>query len=425
MTVVGILQAFVVGWLYGTSIGIEIYFAAITFYQAMLNLLQTGQIAEVFTPMYHRLKQSHGDAAAQRLFSMLVNWMVTIAILLAALAFTLASMIVPILVPGFSDQNTHSCIQMFCWVVPLAFVQVCLSLITCFLAAEKRFVGPEITRLVSMTLGLITIVIASRWLGAWAMVAGLWVTNIVSVMCLIGLARRAGYQHRFRFSDPEVKISPLFRSLPSIFSYVFVTQLYSIALTSGLSTLPQGSLAVFSYARRIFSRINGLLVRPISVVFFNHYSADLIDRPEKTRVLIRKSLRLALLAVTFACAIVTASGYPGLKMLWLSEQFFSPRRLVDLPDSRGALLNGILRCTRNHLPQNQHDASVHYAAVSVALPGANCVLRTGVLFDRALWALGCGYHCAHQSILYGAGVGNAFADQSAKRVCALRSPRRG
>lgn len=321
MAVVGVGQAFAIGWLFGTTVTIETYFAAITFYQAIVNLMQTGQISEVFTPMYHQLKKSHNAEIARLLFSILLNWMVVASCLMVLAAYLLANELVPLAIPGFDPQRTMVCVQMFCWIVPLTTLQVCQSLFNCFLAAEKRFLSQELVRLVCVVLGLAFIIGLAGWIDAWAMVVGLWITNVSSVLAVMLIARKNGYRHRFRFRHPDIKLSPIFRSLPSIFSYVTITQIYSVALTSGLSSLPQGSLAIFSYARRIFGRLNGLLSRPISIVFFNHYSNDLVQHPGATSDLIRRSLRLSLLAACFVTVALLASGFPALKMLWLTDRF--------------------------------------------------------------------------------------------------------
>ena len=78
---------------------------------------------------------------------------------------------------------------------------------------------------------------------------------------------------------------------------------------------------MFTYARKIGSQISGILVRPVSLVFFNHFSAALAEGDEAIKSLTRKALRITLLFTTLACVATLAGGHPGLKALWLSEKF--------------------------------------------------------------------------------------------------------
>ena len=51
--VIGLLQAVIIGRTFGVSPLVETYFAAVVFYQSTLKLLQTGQIVEIATPIFH------------------------------------------------------------------------------------------------------------------------------------------------------------------------------------------------------------------------------------------------------------------------------------------------------------------------------------------------------------------------------------
>ena len=130
-----------------------------------------------------------------------------------------------------------------------------------------------------------------------------------------------GFKYYFGLTHEKFEVSQIFNKLPSVFGYVCVSQLYAIALTAGLSLLPQGSLAVFSYARKIYSKIQGVLIRPVAVVFFNHFSTALAEGDEVIQGLTHKAIKLTLILATVTSAIVFVAGYPGLRWLWLSPKF--------------------------------------------------------------------------------------------------------
>jgi peptidoglycan biosynthesis protein MviN/MurJ (putative lipid II flippase) len=316
-----VVQAFVTGRLFGTSVGIEVYFAASTFYQTAVSLMQTGQVTEVVTPLFHRLVHERGDEIGDRMFYILINWMALIALVVSSTAFVAAGWLVPLLTPGFTISAHEDAIRVFRAIIPLTAIQIVQSLLTCYLTAKKQFVKQELFRVLSIASSLLVIITAFSWFDVWAMVLALWASNLVMICSLCYFVHRAGYRHRLLMWDIEISFRTLFRSIPSIGAYVILTQFFSLALTASLSTLPQGALAVFSYARRVFMRLSTLVSRPIAVVFFNHYSAEVAKDSERTRTLGIDALRIQLTAVTWLIVVVYASGYQGLKFLWLSEKF--------------------------------------------------------------------------------------------------------
>ena len=320
-TVVGVVQAFVVGGIFGTSSSIEVYFAAVVFYQSIVNLMQTGQIAEVFTPIYHRLKESHGQPTAFRFLSAITNWMVLIALGCSVIVHVFAEYVVPLSVPGFDESRTATCVHMFRWIVPVLALQILAALLSTLLSAEKYFVSQECIRLVCLIASLLLVLFFAEQFDAWVMVGALWLGSLLSLTLSTGLLVHLGYRHSFRLSDSEFSVRDIFKNTPSITSYVGITQIYSIALTAGLSTLPQGSLAVFSYAKRIFVRINGTLMRPIQIVFFNHYSSALAAGDAAVSKLARRALAITLFAAGMAAIAVLSSAYPGMRAIWLSEKY--------------------------------------------------------------------------------------------------------
>lgn len=319
--VVAILQAFAVGRFFGTTVGIENYFAAVLFYQSILKLTQTGQIAEVFTPYYHSLKASKGPRVAFDLLSVLLNWLLLFAAGLTAILYFSAGFIIPFVVPGFEPERLETCISMFRLIIPLLSLKVIEALLANLLVGEKQFVAPEIARLICAILGLALIVFFHATYYAWVMIGALWVSNITSLLLFACLLYRTGYRYSPRFSHHEFSILHIFKNIPAIFGYVSCTQIYSIAITAGLSALPQGTLAVYTYAQKISSRINGVLMTPLSVVFFNHFSSALASGGESVKKLTDQALKIAIVVSTFALVATLSGGFPGLKAIWLSDIF--------------------------------------------------------------------------------------------------------
>ena len=318
---VGVVQAFLVGMLFGTTSGIEIFFAAATFQLSIGKLLQAGQIAEIFIPIYHQLKESEGPRVAFNLLSVLLNWMLLVALVLASVMYVGVNYIAPITVPGFTPERLATFIAMFQSLIPLIMIQVGTGLLSSLLASEKQFVAQEVARTLAGFISLLMIIAFATTFDAWVMIGALWSTNTIILTVFLFFLYRIGYRHHFRLRHDKFSVTDIFKKLPSIFAYVCVTQVYELAITAGLSLLPQGSLAVYTYATRLFSRVSAILIRPVSTVFFSHFSSAVAESNAAIQEIATKALRLMLILSTLTCAGVIITGLPALRTLWLSEKF--------------------------------------------------------------------------------------------------------
>ena len=318
---IGIVQAFLVGMLFGTTSLIEIFFAASTFQLSIGKLLQAGQIAEIFIPIYHQLKESEGQSVAFNLLSVLMNWMLLVALVLASVMFVGVNYIAPVAVPGFSPDRIATFIAMFQFLIPLIVIQVGTGLLSSLLASEKQFVAQEVARTLAAFISLFLIITFATTFDAWVMIGALWSTNTIVLTVFLFFLYRIGYRHHFRLRHEKFSVGDIFKKLPSIFAYVCVTQVYELVITAGLSLLPQGSLAVYTYATRLYSRVSAILIRPVSTVFFSHFSSAVAQSDTAIQQIATKALRLMLILSTLTCAGAIITGLPALRALWLSEKF--------------------------------------------------------------------------------------------------------
>lgn len=318
---IGIVQAFLVGMLFGTTSGIEIFFAASTFQLSISKLMQAGQIAEIFIPIYHQLKESEGQSVAFNLLSVLMNWMLLAALVLASAMFVSANFIAPIAVPGFTSDRIATFIAMFQFLIPLILMQVAMGLLSSLLASEKQFVAQEVTRTIAGFVSLCIIFTFASTFDAWVMIGAQWSASAIIFSVFLFFLYRIGYRHHFQLRHDKFSVLDIFKKLPSIFAYVCVTQVYQLAITAGLSMLPQGSLAVYTYATRLYSRVSAILIRPVSTVFFSHFSSAVAQSDTAIQQIATKALRLMLILSTLTCAGAIITGLPALRALWLSEKF--------------------------------------------------------------------------------------------------------
>ena len=217
--VVGTAQAFIVGRLFGKTAAIEVFLTASVILASVNKLLQAGQIAKIFTPIYHQIKESDGAVAAFGLQAVLLNWMLLITFVVISLLFFGASYFVPLAMPRFSAGRVATCLPVFYWLITLIAVQLLQFLVASLLISEKRFVAQEIVNAFSLLVGLLTIIFLASRYDAWVMIVTLWASAVFKVVGFFVSISRMGYRHHFCLHHNSFRISDVFKKLPTIFGY--------------------------------------------------------------------------------------------------------------------------------------------------------------------------------------------------------------
>ncbi len=318
---VGLGASLVTAYFFGTRRALEVYFAASTLEILVQKLTQTGQVAEVFLPIYHRIRQRAGQEAAQEAFAVLTNWVLLAVAGLAAGLWLAAPWLIRLLVPGFSAEDHALGTLMFRCLLPVLGLQVASELVHTLANAESWFGRPEAVAVGARSAMLLSMILLAGPLGTWSMVASTWVGLTLQAAGLLWMLKRMGYRHRFRLRSEHFRPAEVFGKLASTWGYVGCTQVYLFALNAGLSFLPQGTYAVFKYVQQIYDKTSGILLRPVSIVFFTHLSEAMARGAQNVRQLARAALARCLAIVALASVAVWAGGKPLLAALWGADRF--------------------------------------------------------------------------------------------------------
>jgi putative peptidoglycan lipid II flippase len=319
--VVGVTSSIVIAHVFGTSRVLEIYFAAATLLHLVHSLSQTGQIGDVFLPIYHRIRHEDGVAEAHRAFSVTLNWTVLFAIALTVLLWVGAPAIMKLLVPGFSPEDQRLAATMLRYILPMVPLQIGVSLVHILGNAESWFGKPEAVTVAAQAAILGTLVLFVRPFGFWALILSLWVGLAVQVFGLGAMLRRMGFHYFVGLRHPSFQIASVFSRLFYTMWYVGATQVYAFAMNAALSMLPQGTYAVFKYVQQLYTKTNTVLLRPVGVVLFTHASEASARGYGDLRDMMRVALARNLAIASIAIVGILAGGAPLLGALWGSEKF--------------------------------------------------------------------------------------------------------
>jgi len=86
-TVLGLLYSVVLARYFGVGTSIEVYFASTTLLFMINSLTQSGLLAEIALPIYHQYQSNDSQDSANRVMSVIVNWLGIMAIVFSLGSF--------------------------------------------------------------------------------------------------------------------------------------------------------------------------------------------------------------------------------------------------------------------------------------------------------------------------------------------------
>ena len=137
--VLGILYSIIQVRYFGTDRIIEVFFAAQTVVYLVTSLTQSGQLAEVYLPIYLRLKEESGLAVASSSFSSIINKISCFVSIVLIIMFLIAPFVMKLFIPGFPEDDQLFAALIFRCFLPLTLLQILSAFINTVLNAERIY----------------------------------------------------------------------------------------------------------------------------------------------------------------------------------------------------------------------------------------------------------------------------------------------
>ena len=268
---------------FGASRTIEIYFAAQSLVYLVTSLTQSGQLAEIFLPVYHQLNHKSKGLGFLAL-NVVINRMLLYGSMLLMLMFFLAPHIISLLIPGFSASDKEFATLIFRALIPCIYLQFVKSFFVTVLNAEKKFGRSELLGLTNGIVSIVILLVLYPYVKIWALVISLLLGSIIEFIFYILQLYKIGFKYKFILSHVKFNHNIFFKSMHSTLLYVGSTQIYNIVLTSSISYLPEGTFAIYKYVQNFSTKIRSLFIQPFMTLFFTEYS--LFVRKSKSVVVI-------------------------------------------------------------------------------------------------------------------------------------------
>lgn len=320
-TFLGLAYSVVLARYFGVGTGIEVYFAATTLLFMLNSLTQSGQLAEIALPIYHKFQTAEGQQAANKVMSVILNWMAVLAVFFVGLSFLLAKPLFFYSASGFTPEQLEEGTFLFRIISPLLFIEILKSQIAAIVNAEKKFGRIEWINILNQVVSMIFIFLLSGKIQIYSVVAGLWVGEIVAFLYGISILRKTNFEYFLIFRYPKFSLREMWKNMSYTFLYVIVAQSYLYYLNNLVTHLPRGQYAIYKYALLIFTKLQGLLLRPVSTVFFSQFSTLYHEGSARLRHLLNETNSLSFILSTTIFSGIVALGHPMLSLLWEGDKF--------------------------------------------------------------------------------------------------------
>ena len=258
----GFVRDMILANYFGTSMANDAYVSAYSLFYLPV-LLFNSAISATLIPMYVKEREQHSLKRSNEFASNTLNLFALAAVLLAALAFLAAPLLVRVVYPGFEPEKSGLTVRLVrIMLLTLVFNVTSISLAS-LLNATDKFVAAQLT---GFPLNLCTIlgaVVFSQKYGILAVAWGVFAANILQFLILLPFLN--GWFHYtpvLNFSDKRFhRLMALAGPAMLSMGISELNHMIDHALASGLNP---GDISAMSYAYRLITFLQGVMLVPLT-----------------------------------------------------------------------------------------------------------------------------------------------------------------
>ena len=266
-----VAKELVVGWRFGVSDVLDAYLIAVLIPPIGINII-ANSFSTALIPIYIKVREQEGPAAAQKLLATVMGWSVLFLSLGTALCVVFAPWYLPWLASGFAPDKLALTFQLLCIVAPMMVSAGLCSIWGAVLNASEKFALAALTPVITPLLTVIALLFGGRQWGVFALAWGL-VLGAGLEACLLGYALRwHGIGLRPRLSGWDDNLRLVVKQ--------FSPRVVGNVLRSGTNTadralagsLPAGSVSALNYGNRITSTLLNVVGTALGAALMPYFS---------------------------------------------------------------------------------------------------------------------------------------------------------
>jgi putative peptidoglycan lipid II flippase len=322
--VVGMAKDIVVASYFGTSDAVDAFFIAQTVPTFAISVI-AGSIPAALVPVYLRVRERDGSAAAGRLLGnvlLLAGTAIAASCLILAL---LAPVIMPLVGARFGGDKLILTRHLFLLIMPGVFISGISGMLAGILNAHERFLVAALTPAFMSVLSIAFLVAASDHWGISALAIGL-TTGYAAELAVLSWSVRtrhlAAPPRWASWRDPDVQ-RVLGQYVPLVIGGAVMNSSPLIDQAMA-ATLGSGSVAQLAYGSKLVAAGLGLGGTVVSTAIFPHFSRMVASCDwSGLRHTLLTYTRLALVAGVAAVVLIVTFSQPIVRLLFERGQFLA------------------------------------------------------------------------------------------------------
>ena len=322
--VVGMAKDIVVASYFGTSDAVDAFFIAQTVPTFAISVI-AGSIPAALVPVYLRVRERDGSAAAGRLLGnvlLLAGTAIAASCLILAL---LAPVIMPLVGARFGGDKLILTRHLFLLIMPGVFISGISGMLAGILNAHERFLVAALTPAFMSVLSIAFLVAAADHWGISALAIGL-TTGYAAELAVLSWSVRtrhlAALPRWASWRDPDVQ-RVLGQYVPLVIGGAVMNSSPLIDQAMA-ATLGSGSVAQLAYGSKLVAAGLGLGGTVVSTAIFPHFSRMVASCDwSGLRHTLLTYTRLALVAGVAAVVLIVTFSQPIVRLLFERGQFLA------------------------------------------------------------------------------------------------------
>jgi putative peptidoglycan lipid II flippase len=320
--VLGYVRVVVIGSTLGASSDSDAFLAAFRIPDLIFQLVAAGTVAAALVPMVAGELGTGRTGRAWRIVSTIASLMTVGLLVLGAVAWLGAPVLVPLIAPGFAGAQLQQTIDLTRLMLLAPMFLALGAVASSALNAHNRFAAAAIAPIVYNLAIIGAAIILTPTFGVTGLAIGVVAGSLGHLLVQLPPLARAGFRFtpNLDVKDPDVRQTlGLMGPRTVALGATQITFLVATALASGLAT---GSVTAFTFAFTVFSIPLSVIGVPLGIVALPTLSRDLArGAVDEFTALMDRAIRLILFLILPLVALGIALCVPATTLLFNHGRF--------------------------------------------------------------------------------------------------------
>ncbi len=295
---------------------LDAFYTAFTIPDLLFQLIAAGAIGSALVPVASALIAGGEDERARKLISTMTNLVVLVMAPLAAVAWLLSPVLVPLIALGYSPNDVATTIELTRLMLLSPILLAVGAVMAAGLNSHGIFGAPALAPNAYNIAIIAAAIVLTPFLGVMALAWGVALGALGSVLAqALPVLRNRLYEPLMDLHDPAVRETLMLMGPRAL--GLGATQLVFVVLMMFTTTLPGGDVSRF---RSVFIALQipvGLIGVPLGIILLPPLSqAFALGQHDRFRQLVDQSLRLLLFVVIPMTGMMLALAAPTIALLF-------------------------------------------------------------------------------------------------------------